>query len=363
MEDGVLQVIRKGMEGEINNCITVWISVYISLSYCYFASKIVPVGLLRLLTFLPVILLFLALPLHLHTIHLGGMTSFLIAWLCNFKLLMFCFGIGPLSSPSLSLLHFLAIASLPIKIQQHRPSSTTSKHVVKGPVNYAIKTLLVVLFVRAYDYTDYIHPNVVYFMYAFHIYFVLELALAGLAALARALLGLELEPQFNEPYLSTSLQDFWGRRWNLMVTRILRPTVYEPAIKIFTVILGRRVASLPAIMATFIVSAIMHELIFYYLGRVRPTGVVTLFFLLHGFCLVAEIAIKKALGNRLRLPVLVSRIYAVVFVLATGLWMFLPELLKCNADTRAFQEYAAVGKFVKDLGHALMAKQNNETEP
>lgn len=362
MEDGVVQVFEKWMEGEINNCIRVWISVYISLSYCYFASKIVPIGLLRLLTFLPVIFLFLVLPLYLHTLHLGGMTAFFIAWLCNFKLLMFCFGIGPLSFPSISLLHFLAIGSLPIKIQQQTPSSETSKHVPKSPINYATKTLLVVLFVRAYDYIDYIHPKVVSFMYAFHIYFFLELALAGFAALARVLLGLELEPQFNEPYLSTSLQDFWGRRWNLMVTRILRPTVYEPAHKISTVILGRRLASLPAILATFIVSAIMHELIFYYLGRVRPRWMVTLFFLIHGFCLVAEIAIKKALGDRLRLPQFVSRTLAVVFVLTTGLWMFLPELLKCNADTRAFQEYAAVGKFVKDLGHALMAKQINETK-
>ncbi|KAF1002016.1 acyl-CoA--sterol O-acyltransferase 1 [Apium graveolens] len=359
MEDGVLQVLKKGMEGEINNCLMVWISVHISLSYCYFASNIVSAGLLRLLTFLPVILLFLALPLFLHTLHIGGMTAFLIAWLSNFKLLMFCFGIGPLSYPSLPL---LAIGSLPIKIHQQTLSSKTSKDVFKSPMNYAIKTILVVLFVHAYDSIDYIHPNVVYFMYAFHIYFFLELALAGLAALARALLGLELEPQFNEPYLSTSLQDFWGRRWNLMVTRILRPTVYEPALKSFTVILGRQLASLPAILATFIVSAVMHELVFYYLGRVRPRWVVTLFFLLHGFCLVAEIAIKKAVSNRLRLPTLVSRTLTVGFVLATGLWMFLPELLKCNADTRAFQEYAAVAKFVKDLGHALMAKQITETK-
>ncbi|KAK1351997.1 Acyl-CoA--sterol O-acyltransferase 1 [Heracleum sosnowskyi] len=363
MEDGVLQVFKKGMEGEINNSIMVWTSVYISLSCCFFASKIIPIGFLRLLAFLPVIFLFLVLPLYLHTIHLGGMTAFFIAWLCNFKLLMFCFGIGPLSYPSISLLHFLAIGSLPIKIQQQDPSSKTSKHVPIASINYAIKTLLLVLFVRAYDYVDHIHPKVVYFMYAFHMYFVLELALVGLAALARALLGLELEPQFNEPYLSTSLQDFWGRRWNLMVTRILRPTVYEPAHKISTMILGRQLASLPAILATFIVSAIMHELMFYYLGRVRPRWVVTLFFLLHGFCLVAEIAIKKALGDRLRLPRFVSRTLTVVFVLATGLGMFLPELLKCNTDIRAFQEYAAVGKFVKDLGHALMAKQITETKP
>ncbi|KAJ4866546.1 putative long-chain-alcohol O-fatty-acyltransferase 3 [Raphanus sativus] len=35
-----------------------------------------------------------------------------------------------------------------------------------------------------------------------------------------ASLGCDLEPQFNEPYLATSLQDFWGRRWTSMVTAI-----------------------------------------------------------------------------------------------------------------------------------------------
>ncbi|KAK4360075.1 hypothetical protein RND71_022304 [Anisodus tanguticus] len=42
----------------------------------------------------------------------------------------------------------------------------------------------------------------------------------------------ELEPPFDEPYKTSSLQDFWRRRWNLMVTNILRPTVYDP-VRIF----------------------------------------------------------------------------------------------------------------------------------
>ncbi|KAL1831945.1 hypothetical protein ACET3Z_001596 [Daucus carota] len=363
MKQGVLQVFEKWMPGEINTCILVWISVYISLSYCFFAAKIIPAGLSRLFTFLPVIILFLALPLSLHSVHLGGMTAFLVAWLSNFKLLMLCFDIGPLSGHSVSFIHFLAIGSLPIRILQQTLSSKASGHGLKAPLSYAAKVLLVVLFVRAYDYVDHLHPRVIPFMYVFHVYFVLELILAGLAAGARALLGLELKPPFDEPYLSTSLQDFWGRRWNIMVTRILRPTAYEPTLKIFSVILGRRWAYVPAILTTFLVSAIMHELIFYYLGRTRPGWEITLFFLLHGFFLVTEIAVKKALGNRLRFPKFVSRASTAVVVLATGLCMFLPELLKCNADTRAFQEYAAVGDFLRDLGHAIMAKSDIETKP
>lgn len=394
----MINVMKKWMEGEINNFIKVWISVYISLSYCYFAGKIVPKGKLRLLTLLPVISLFLALPLNLHTMHLGGMTAFFIAWLSNFKLLMFAFGIGPLSHPSLSLLHFLAIGSLPIKIQQNpsqkthfkenpssngyfkenppsnghfqenpssnghykeTPSPKNSKQGLKSPLNYATKALLVALFVRVYDYIEYIHPSIISFIFILHIYFFLEVAMTAIAAMARALLGIGLESPFNEPYLSTSLQDFWGKRWNIMVSRILRPTVYDPALRLSARILGRQLAPLPAVLATFMVSAIMHELIFYYLGRVRPTWMVTWFFLLHGVCLVAEIAIKKAVNGRWRLPRVISGPLAVVFVLTTGLWLFLPELMKCKADVRALEEYAAVGAFMKDVGHILKTQYLN----
>ncbi|OMO76945.1 putative acyltransferase [Corchorus capsularis] len=169
------------------------------------------------------------------------------------------------------------------------------------------------------------------------------------AALVRVFLGVELEQQFNEPYLSTSLQDFWGRRWNIMVTSILRPTVYEPVIKLSARFVPRRWAPIPAILATFVVSAIMHELIFYYLGRMRPNWEITGFFLLHGGCLMAEIAFKKALGDKWRLPRVVSTPLTVGFVMATGFWLFFPQLLRCRADERVFEEYAAVATFVKNV--------------
>ncbi|KAF2294445.1 hypothetical protein GH714_011461 [Hevea brasiliensis] len=171
---------------------------------------------------------------------------------------------------------------------------------------------------------------------------------ATVAAMARALLGLELEPQFNEPYLSTSLQDFWGRRWNLMVSSILRPTVYEPLLKTSAPIIGRKWAPLPAILGTFVVSAVMHELMFYYLSRVKPTWEITWFFLLHGVCLVAEVALKKAVARRWCLPRFISTPLTVGFVLVTGFWLFFPEFLRCRADVRAFEEYSAISAFLKN---------------
>ncbi|KAL4600869.1 hypothetical protein ACB092_11G231000 [Castanea dentata] len=259
------------MEGEIYNFIKVWLSVFVCLSYCYTISKKVSKGLSRLLCVLPVVCLFLFLPLDLHSIHLGGVTAFFIAWLANFKLLLFAFGKGPLcSDPSISLGHFLALACFPIKIQQStppKPQNTSSKvnpfplesqngHSKENPpqkpiekpknpplshlngqnkenptsrktqeghislLNYAVKGVLLAILACLYDYSDHMHPKVLLILYCFHIYFLLEFILAIVATLARVLLGMELEPQFKEPYLSTSLQDFWGKRWNLMVTNI-----------------------------------------------------------------------------------------------------------------------------------------------
>ncbi|KAA8520179.1 hypothetical protein F0562_014435 [Nyssa sinensis] len=189
----------------------------------------------------------------------------------------------------------------------------------------------------------------------------ISLGYCYVAALARTLLGLELEPQFDEPYLSTSLQDFWGRRWNLMVSRILRPTVYDPTLSFSSQMLGRKWAPLPAIFSTFVVSGLMHELIFYYLGRVKPTWEITWFFLLHGVCLMVEIAIKKAVNGRCRLPRIISGPFAVAFVMVTGFWLFFPQLLRCKADVRAFEEYAAVGAFAKDVSRVLTFKSFNAT--
>ncbi|KAF8409659.1 hypothetical protein HHK36_005737 [Tetracentron sinense] len=346
------------------NFTKVWLSVYASLCYCYYIGRIIPSGKMRLMTILPIVCLFLILPLNLSTIHLGGTTGFFIAWLANFKLLLYSFGQGPLSSdPSISLGRFISIACLPIKIQQddpppnrknkENPSPEKTQKASKSPLNYAIKGLLLALLMRSYDYSQYIHPKIILFLYCFHVYFSLEIMLAMIAALARVLLKLELEPQFDDPYLSTSLQDFWGRRWNLMVTSILRPTVYDPIRSFFMGMLGRRYSQLPAVVGTFVVSGVMHELIFFYFGRVEPTWEITFFFILHGVCLAVEIAVKKTLPGKWRLPGLVSGPLAIAFVIITAFWLFFPQFLRCNADVRAFGEFAAVLEFAKDLGRSF----------
>ncbi|XP_065848099.1 acyl-CoA--sterol O-acyltransferase 1-like [Euphorbia lathyris] len=343
--------------GEVVNFIKVWTTVVISLCYCYgIRNK----GIKKLIFVFPVVCLFLYLPLNLSSPHLGGTTAFFIAWLANFKLLLFAFGKGPLSlDPSISLPLFVAVACLPIKVSpnstlNHTSSTSTSTKIKDGFLSYALKGFIVAILVNIYKYSDFIHPKIIFALYAFHIYFLLEINLAISAALARTLLGIELEPQFNHPYLATSLQDFWGKRWNLMVTGILRPTVYDPIRNVFKRLCGRDCATLVAVFATFVASAIMHELMFYYLGRVTPTWEITAFFLLHGFCVTAEIVIKKAFKGKLQLPGILSGMFTVVFVFATANWLFFPKFAEYQIDVRAFEDYAAIGAFMRQASERVL---------
>lgn len=358
------------MEGEIHNYMKAWVQVILSLCYCYAIGKVAPKGIPTLLALLPITCLFLALPLSLHTLHLTSTFAFFISWLANFKLLLFAFHKGPLSHPSLSLPRFLAFACLPIS-PQHPPNKSThnSQNALPTHCNYkslrltcTIKAMLFAGVIRAYDYSHFMHLNLLLSLYCIHIYLILEAILGMVTSLARALVGIKLEPPFDQPYLSTSLQDFWGRRWNVVVTKILRPTVYDPVLHVAQPRLGRKWALLSAVVATFLVSGLMHELIFFYLGRVKPTWEVTWFFLLHGFCLVVEIGLKKKLTARFRLPRVVSGLMTVGFVMVTAFWLFFPQLLRCKSQQRAFQEYAAVGAFVKNVVGAFNASESSSLQ-
>ncbi|XP_027368651.1 acyl-CoA--sterol O-acyltransferase 1-like [Abrus precatorius] len=335
------------MEGEISNFISILLQVIASLCYCYMIGKNVPKGLPTLLAILPTLMLFLTLPLHLQTMHLVGILSFFISWLANSKLLLFAFDKGPLSDPSMSLKHFLVVASFPVKIKSKNDTRTTSpRH--KSPWSCIIKGIIFAGVLTTYKFGDYIPTIILYSLYCMHVYLCLEIILALVSVLVRTLLGVQPDPHFNEPYLSSSLQDFWSRRWNLAVTNILRLTFFEPTYRLVMPILGPKIAPFPAVFVTFLASGLIHELIFYYLGRAKPTWEITCFFVLHGLCILLEVFCKRKLANKLRLPRMVSGPLTLGFVMVTAFWLFFPQLLRCNGVQRALQEFHAVGNFLKD---------------
>lgn len=356
------------MEDELRNFIMIWASAILCLFYCNVVSVFVRKGMPRLMAMLPVILLFFIAPLHcLHTCHLGLATVFCLSWIANFKLLLLSFDAGPLSDLSLPLVHFLALACLPIIKASSAPnpphqnpenekpqSGRNGQYVVEGrtrlvvtsmstglksPLHSARRALALPFIPSIYAYKESIHPVVRLHIYAYYMYVILEVVTVTVAMLTQWLLKLDLEQPFNEPYLSTSLRDFWGQRWNLVSTNILRSTIFNPMFHYISKTLGQTWALFFSIMGTFLVSALMHELLYYQIFYVLPTWSFTYFFVVQGLCLVIEGGLRTKFATvRQGFP----PPFVFIFVMSSFAWLVMVDLVKQNADTVLWNQYVAL---------------------
>ncbi|CAH2069876.1 unnamed protein product [Thlaspi arvense] len=261
----------------------------------------------------------------------------------NLKLILFCFDQGPLYPLPSNLFKFICFTSFPVKLQQNpKPQNQLPTWF------FAVKVAIFGVVLHAYDYKQNLPPILQLCLHPLHLYLELEVLLTLLKVLVIITLGCDLEPQFNEPYLATSLQDFWGRRWNLMVCAILRSAVYNPVRRVCEYLMSSDYAMLIGLLATFLVSGVAHEVVFFYITREMPTGEVTLFFVLHGVCTATEKAVKRtAFARRWVVSQAVSRFLTVGFVIVTGGWLFFPQFVRNGVMERRANETLLLVNFVK----------------
>lgn len=163
---------------------------------------------------------------------------------------------------------------------------------------------------------------------------------------------LELQQPFDNYFLSTSVQNYWGKRWNLVVSDILKLTVYQPVRTVSACYITRKWASIPAVMATFMVSGMMHELIVYNFTKAKPSGYLMCYFLLHGVAVSVEIVIKKKFSGKFYVPGIVSWQLTMAFLKFTGSLLFIQPVIEAKADLRtcneamAFLEFVSTGRLV-----------------
>lgn len=81
-----------------------------------------------------------------------------------------------------------------------------------------------------YTFRESIPPMVIYFVYCWHMYIICSLMFEGIAATVSPLLGIELEAAYDKPFLAHSLANFWGQRWNILISDLLRVSVYDPVL-------------------------------------------------------------------------------------------------------------------------------------
>lgn len=332
------------MASELGGLAVVSAAVAVAMAYARLVTSRLAPSLPRLAALLPVLLLLPVLPFAFSSIHLRTVSAFFLVWLCGFKLLLLATGHGPLH-PALPLVRFVACAALPIKVRDKNKSSSRSLP-PEFLLAYAAKAALFAALVSLRCFRERMPAYAVVAFDGAHVYLMLELFLATAAAFARALLGAELEPQFDRPYLASSLCDFWGRRWNLMVPAVLRPSVYRPV--------RARLGTPAGVLAAFLVSGLMHEVMFYYITLEAGTGEVTAFFALHGACMVAERWWARQ-SSLWRPPRAVATVLTLAFVTGTGSWLFFAPVIRRGLDKAIVAECEGMVVFLEEAGRKLAA--------
>ncbi|KAF0935090.1 hypothetical protein E2562_030333 [Oryza meyeriana var. granulata] len=311
------------------------------------ASNLGP-GIGRLLALSPVLALLLKLPFAIPLYGARGTAAFFLVWLGEFKLLLLASGRGP--DPSLPPLQFVFSAALPVKLIREPPSDDAvvakreSVPIMSMAIRFAVMTVAIFYLLRR---KNELQVYTAFTLYAVVTYCFLDFVLPCIAAVGGAL-SMELEPQFDRPYLSASLQDFWGRRWNLTASAVLRPAVYDPV--------KARLGAPAGVLATFLVSGLMHEVVAYYISFRAPTGQVTAFFALHGVCVCAERCC--ALRCTWRPPRFVATLLVVGFVAVTAFWLFFPAIFGGGLDDIFLAEFGALGSAFVGLGRRLLGHRH-----
>src|SRR5262245_57211861 len=111
---------------------------------------------------------------------------------------------------------------------------------------------------------------------------VLHFGLFSLAAGVWRSLGADCRTGFRAPHRSTSLREFWSRRWNVAFSEMTAVAVHQPV--------SRRVGRAAGVVASFAFSGVLHELAISVPVR-AGFGLPTLYFLLHGGLVVVESAL------------------------------------------------------------------------
>jgi len=125
--------------------------------------------------------------------------------------------------------------------------------------------------------------------------------------------GVKADPIMSAPLGSTSLGEFWGKRWNLGFRQLAHELVFQP--------LYRRLGANTAGLLVFAVSGVIHDLVISLPAR-GGYGLPTLYFLLQGGGVTTE---RSRLGSRLGLAQGVRGwCFMTLFLTAPVFWLFHP---------------------------------------
>ncbi|PUZ55568.1 hypothetical protein GQ55_5G222900 [Panicum hallii var. hallii] len=308
-------------------------------AYARFAARRLRPGLPRLAALFPTFPVFAYLPCTFASLHLRLFSTFFHTWLAINKLVLLALDRGPLH-PGLPLLPFVLCAGLPIKVRLVQSRQTASKQQPPPPPPpvaeflrpCARSALLLGFLAAAYPYTGWLPLYALHYLYCIQIFLTLDLVLSSVALASAAVLGASMERHFSAPLAVTSLNDFWGRQWNLMAVDLLRASAYEPV--------RARWGRDAGVLAAFLMSGLLHELLYWYMTLRRPTGEMLLFFMFQAASQIAERWARAA--GLWRPPKAAAYLLVTVFMVVTVSEMFFGPFVRAGTDVRLTEETTAL---------------------
>ena len=146
--------------------------------------------------------------------------------------------------------------------------------------------------------------------------FILHFGLFHILSLVWRQAGVKAAPLMRLPLAATSLNDFWGKRWNAAFNELAFRFAYRP--------LRRRTNPIAATLGVFGLSGLIHELVIS-LPAHGGYGLPTAYFLIQGFGLVLE---RSALGQWIGLGQgLRGRLFALAVTAGPAFWLFHPPFI------------------------------------
>lgn len=308
-------------------------------AYVHGVVKALRPGLARVVASAPLIALNLCAPLLFHKraeLVSRTVTCFVVMWLASFKLLSLCGNRGPLS-PSWTLPQVLVLYGLPVYPRRttvpYKAGRLADSAGTWAKLSLSFVTHLVILGCITHYLVHYApSAHVRHWLYAFGMSSFLSCILDAPSSLAVGMLGIELCPTVEAPYLCTSLSDFWAKRWNITTGALLRNTVYDPIAERSWVAHPNAPRSKPpvsmralGVLATFLVSGLVHELILAYVSPNHVFGGWFWYFTLQGPLVLIEAVLKSwAAARRIQLPRLVANVLTCAVCMTMATWLFFP---------------------------------------